>query len=336
MRRPAAAAARGARPAVVFAPVPGLERVLGKPAGAATALLGPPGLDRHDGPGRHLQFVGTDCILDLYYYPDPAAGQPTARYADARHRDGKVLPHGDIDGPLPVLLDPYGGPHAQRVVSAQSAYLSSQWFADQGFAVDRSSTVAARRAVVPEWEREVLPRPRHRRCSTTRFEALAAVATELAAAGIPLDLAIESAIRGWSFGGYLAALAVMTPAGRLPRRRSPGHPSRNGACTTRTTPSATSATRSIERRAVRRLSSLLPLAGDLTRPLLLIHGLADDNVVAAHTLQMSSALLAAGKPHEVLPLSGVTHMTPQEIVAENLLLHQLEFLRRALRIETPS
>jgi dipeptidyl-peptidase-4 len=68
----------------------------------------------------------------------------------------------------------------------------------------------------------------------------------------------------------------------------------------------------------------------LTRPLLVIHGLADDNVVAAHTLQLSSALLAAGKPHEVLPLSGVTHMTPQEVVAENLLLHQLDFLRRTL------
>jgi dipeptidyl-peptidase-4 len=64
--------------------------------------------------------------------------------------------------------------------------------------------------------------------------------------------------------------------------------------------------------------------------LLLVHGLADDNVVAAHTLQFSSALLAAGKPHEVLPLSGVTHMTPQAVVAENLLLHQLDFLRRTL------
>ncbi|MEY4996176.1 MAG: hypothetical protein RLZ67_901, partial [Actinomycetota bacterium] len=40
--------------------------------------------------------------------------------------------------------------------------------------------------------------------------------------------------------------------------------------------------------------------------------------------------LAAGKVHEVLPLSGVTHMTPQEEVAENLLLHQLEFLKRSL------
>jgi dipeptidyl-peptidase-4 len=63
---------------------------------------------------------------------------------------------------------------------------------------------------------------------------------------------------------------------------------------------------------------------------MLIHGLADDNVVAAHTLRLSGALVAAGKPHTVLPLSGVTHMTPQETVAENLLLLQVAFLRHAL------
>ena len=75
---------------------------------------------------------------------------------------------------------------------------------------------------------------------------------------------------------------------------------------------------------------MLADAAKLDRPLLLIHGLADDNVVAAHTLQLSTALLAAGRPHAVLPLSGVTHMTPQEVVAENLLLLQVAFLKQAL------
>jgi dipeptidyl-peptidase-4 len=72
-------------------------------------------------------------------------------------------------------------------------------------------------------------------------------------------------------------------------------------------------------------------AARLERPLLLIHGLADDNVVAAHTLVLSQALLEAGRPHQVLPLSGVTHMTPQEVVAENLLKLQSAFLLDALR-----
>ena len=72
-----------------------------------------------------------------------------------------------------------------------------------------------------------------------------------------------------------------------------------------------------------------PTPPKLERPLLLVHGLADDNVVAAHTLRLSSALLAAGRPHSVLPLSGVTHMTPQEVVAENLLLLQVRSYGRA-------
>lgn len=66
--------------------------------------------------------------------------------------------------------------------------------------------------------------------------------------------------------------------------------------------------------------------------MMIIHGLADDNVLVAHSLRLSSALLAAGRPHEVLPLSGVTHMTPQEEVAENLLLLQVAFLKRTLGV----
>ena len=72
--------------------------------------------------------------------------------------------------------------------------------------------------------------------------------------------------------------------------------------------------------------------GPHIRPLLIVHGLADDNVFVAHSLRLSSALLAAGYPHSVLPLSGVTHMTPQEVVAENLLLLQVAFLKSALSV----
>jgi len=68
----------------------------------------------------------------------------------------------------------------------------------------------------------------------------------------------------------------------------------------------------------------------LARPLMIIHGLADDNVFVVHTLRLSSALLAAGRPHSVVPLPGITHVAAREDVAENLLLAQVDFLRRAL------
>lgn len=236
-----------------------------------------------------------------------------------------VLP----DGPLPVLLDPYGGPHSQRVVSARSAYLTSQWFADQGFCViviDGRGTPGRGTA----WERAVhgdLAIP----VLEDQVRALDAITERLAGDGITLDRD-RVGIRGWSFGGYLAALAVL-------RRPDVFHAAVAGAPVTEWRLYDTHYTErylgdpgpDADAEAYDG-SSLLPLAADLTRPLLLIHGLADDNVVAAHTLQLSSALLAAGRAHEVLPLSGVTHMTPQEVVAENLLLHQLAFLRRSLDI----
>jgi dipeptidyl-peptidase-4 len=223
--------------------------------------------------------------------------------------------------PLPVLLDPYGGPHALRVTRSHNAYLTSQWFADQGFAV----VVADGRGTPgrgSEWERAVhgdLAGP----TLEDQIDALHAVAEQVGG----LDLG-RVAIRGWSFGGYLAALAVL-------RRPDVVHAAIAGAPVTEWRLYDTHYTERYlgdpaDRADQYDASSLLPLASGLRRPLLLIHGLADDNVVAAHTLQLSAALLAAGRPHEVLPLAGVSHMTPQEEVAENLLLHQLDFLRRSL------
>ncbi len=249
--------------------------------------------------------------------------EPTFVELGARKLNTTILLPSDHDGsaPLPVLLDPYGGPHAQRVLKAHNSHLVSQWFADQGYAVivtDGRGTPGRG----PAFEREVygdLAQP----VLDDQIDALDAAA-EL----YPfLDLD-RVGIRGWSFGGYLAALAVLRRPDRVHAaiagapvtswrlydthytERYLGHPDTDPAHYDTT--------------------DLLLEAEALSQPLLLIHGLADDNVVAAHTLQFSSALLAAGRPHQVLPLSGVTHMTPQEVVAENLLHLQRDFLAASL------
>lgn len=145
--------------------------------------------------------------------------------------------------------------------------------------------------------------------------------------GCTLDLS-RVAIRGWSFGGYLSALAVM-------RRPDRFHVAVAGAPVTEWRWYDTHYTErylgnpAVDDTAYRR-SSLIEDLESLERPLLLVHGLADDNVVAAHTLQLSSALLSIGAPHSVLPLAGVSHMTPQEVVAEHLLNLQLDFIRQHL------
>ena len=223
-------------------------------------------------------------------------------------------------GRLPVVMDPYGGPHGARVLQTQAAFWSAQWLADQGFAV----VVADNRGMPrePSFERAVrldLARP-------VLEDQVAAL--EAAAQRFP-DLDLDRVgIRGWSFGGFLAALAVLD-------RPDVFHVAVAGAPVTEWRLYDTAYTERYlglpqEHAEAYDACSLLPRAGKLERPLLLIHGLADDNVVAAHTLRLSSELLAAGRRHVVLPLSGVTHMTPQEVVAENLLLLQVDFLRQHL------
>lgn len=227
-------------------------------------------------------------------------------------------------GPLPVLLDPYGGPHGQRVLAAHNPYLTSQWFADQGFAV----IVADGRGTPgrsPAWEKEI------RRDFTLTLDDQVDALQGLASS-FPLDLN-RVAIRGWSYGGYLAGLAIL-------RRPDVFHAGVAGAPVTDWRLYDTHYTERYlgdpgEDHAAYALSSLVTEEGLVApevphRPLMIVHGLADDNVVVAHALRLSSALLAAGRPHEVLPLSGVTHMTPQEQVAENLLLLQVDFLKRSL------
>jgi dipeptidyl-peptidase 4 len=135
-------------------------------------------------------------------------------------------------------------------------------------------------------------------------------------------------IRGWSHGGYLAALAVL-------RRPDVFHAAVAGAPVTDQRLYDTFYTERYlghpdEHPGAYAHNSLIADAPKLERPLMLIHGLADDNVVVAHTLRLSAALLAAGRPHTVLPLTGITHMAVQEDVAENLLLLQVEFLKSEL------
>nr|WTB33441.1 prolyl oligopeptidase family serine peptidase [Streptomyces sp. NBC_00830] len=230
----------------------------------------------------------------------------------------------ESDGPLPVLMDPYGGPHGRRVVAAHNPHLTSQWFADQGFAV----VVADGRGSPgrsPAWEKAI----RNNLVLTLddQVEAVHALAERF-----PLDLS-KVAIRGWSYGGYLAGMAVL-------RRPDVFHAAVVGAPVTDQRLYDTHYTERYlgdptTQPEVYAYNSLLTDEGlseaaDQVRPMMIIHGLADDNVVVAHSLRLSSALLSAGRPHEVLPLSGVTHMTPQEQVAENLLLLQVDFLKRSL------
>jgi dipeptidyl-peptidase-4 len=301
------------------------QAVHGAVVGGPTTVISRSGLDVA-GATVSVHRDGSD-PRPLRVVAEPAPFQPAVTLLRGGEHDLSIavlLPRDHERGGhrLPVLMDPYGGPHAQRVVASARAFLEAQWLADQGFCV-----VVADGRGTPGRGSDFEKAVRDDFAGVTlddQVEALHAVA-----AAFPDDVDTDRVgITGWSYGGYLSALAVL-------KRPDVFHAAVAGAPVTEWRLYDTCYTERYlgdpkTQPEVYDANSLLPLAAGLQRPLMLIHGLADDNVVAAHTLRLSSALLAAGRPHTVLPLSGVTHMTPQETVAENLKLLQVQFLQTHL------
>lgn len=221
----------------------------------------------------------------------------------------------------PVIVDVYGGPHAQVVRRTLASSLVDQWLADQGFVV-----VAADGRGTPgrgrDWERAIAGR-----LGEVPLEGQAEAIAALAARFPEMD-ATRVGITGWSFGGYLSVFAVLN-------RPDVFHAAVAGApvidwedydthYTERylgVPPAAADAYRR---------NSCLTRAAELKRPLLLVHGTRDDNVFFRHTLRMTDALVRAGRRFEVLPLPGFTHMVTDPVVAGERWRRTVEFFRANL------
>jgi dipeptidyl-peptidase 4 len=225
----------------------------------------------------------------------------------------------------PVIVYVYGGPlppdSSGVVTGTMGSWLLPQWIADQDFvvvSVDGRGTPGRGH----DWERAI-------------FKHFGSVPLADQVAGLKalgrkyreMDLD-RVGIYGWSFGGYLSALAVMKEPGVFKAAVAGAPP----------TDWADYDTHYTERylglpdtdAAAYREGSLLACADALRRPLLLIHGTGDDNVYFRHTLRLADALFRAGKEFDLLPLSGLTHMVPDPVVNEQLYSRIVRHFKRSL------
>ncbi|MCZ2344063.1 MAG: alpha/beta fold hydrolase, partial [Bacteroidales bacterium] len=219
----------------------------------------------------------------------------------------------------PVIVDVYGGPHHLHVQRAMRNWLVPQWLADQGFiviAIDNRGTPGRGR----DWERAI-----YQKFGTVPLDDQVKGLQALVKKHPEMDPA-RVGIVGWSFGGYMAANAVL-------RRPDVFHAAVAGAPVTDWEDYDTHYTERYlgllpESRKAYDDASLIPLAQNLTRPLLLVHGTADDNVYYRHSLKLADALFRAGRPFESLPLPGITHMyTADPQVTERLWERNVRFFQ---------
>jgi dipeptidyl-peptidase-4 len=206
----------------------------------------------------------------------------------------------------PVIDDVYGGP--TTTVVNQAPALMRQWMADHGYvvvAIDGRGTTKRGH----QWAGYVAGD-----FSRTLDDQVAGL-QELGKKYPELDLS-RVGITGWSFGGYLSALAVL-------KRPDIFHAAVAGAPVVDWHDYDTTYTERYlgmpdENKAGYEKSSLLTYAPNLSRPLTLAHGTNDDNVYFFHTLKLVNALFRAGRKFEVMPIEGLTHMVPDPVVREQL------------------
>jgi dipeptidyl-peptidase-4 len=225
----------------------------------------------------------------------------------------------------PVLDAAYAGPHRQVVISDLTRYLHAAWLSEATSALvvgmDARGTPGRGRA----WERALagklgdVPLEGH-------VQGMGALFNELPAAD-PARVGVY----GWSFGGYFSALAVLRHpelyragmAGAPPAdwrdydtaytERYLGLPEEQG-------PAYDDASLLVQ--ASRAKGAL--------RPLLIVHGTADDNVYFFNSLKLASALDAAGRPYQFMPLSGITHQLADPALHERVWSQVAAFFRAEL------
>jgi dipeptidyl-peptidase-4 len=231
--------------------------------------------------------------------------------------DAMVLRPRDFDSRrnYPVILSVYGGPAAKTVWAAPQDYFTQQCMADRGHIVamsDNRGTPGRDSAWFRAVKGDAIDIPLQ-----DQVDALRALGKRVP----QMDMA-RVGVFGWSFGGYFSAMATM----RRPdvfaagvagapvvdwqdydtyyTERYMGLPGTNA-------------------NGYRR-SNVLTYVDQLNRPLLIVHGVTDDNVHFEHTMKLTLALLKAGKPYDLLLLPG-THMLADELLRARETERQMDF-----------
>jgi dipeptidyl-peptidase 4 len=221
----------------------------------------------------------------------------------------------------PVILSVYAGPTSKRVNAVLRDYLPDQWMADQGYIVvrlDGRGTPWQGR----DWERGI----KGNFIDIALNDQIAGLQA-LAAQYAELDLS-RVGVTGWSFGGYFAAMATIrrpdifrvgvAGAPVITWENYDTHYTERYLGLPQANPDAY------------RVSNVTTYANELRRPLMLIHGLTDDNVYFQHTLQLADALFMAGKSYELLPMLG-THMVSDPVVRLRQQQRIMEFFQLNLK-----
>ena len=221
----------------------------------------------------------------------------------------------------PILIEVYGGPHVQTVTRNWER-LSDVFYTHQGYIVfrldNRGSYNRGKKFEDVIYHRTGGPEVRDQLVGVDWLKAQPFVDPD------------RIAIQGWSYGGYMTLMTLLqAPEGTFAAAVS-GAPVTDWSLydtfyterymgTPQDNPDGYEA------------SSVFPYVDNLNSPLMLIHGMADDNVTFDNTTRLMAELQKKGKRFELMTYPGQRHGIRGEALQKHLMQTRMDFLNRYLK-----
>jgi dipeptidyl-peptidase-4 len=263
----------------------------------------PPSLSLRRVDGRLIEVLVANRLDASHpYAPYRLAHRPT-EFGTLQAGDGQTL-HYQLTKPLdlqpgkryPVIVEVYGGPGAQQVRRAWGG-LFRQFLAQQGyvvFTIDNRGSAFRGRA----FEGAL-----HRRMGSVEVEDQVRGVEFLRT--LPFVDGSRIGVFGWSYGGYMALMCMVRAPGYFTAgvsgapvtdwRLYDTHYTERYMGTPESNP------------AGYRDGNVMTHAAALAGPLLVMHGMADDNVLFTHSTALFKTLQDLRKSFEVMPYPGSKH-----------------------------
>ena len=278
-----------------------------------------------DAAGARLSWINENAVRGGHPYAPYLASHRPSTFGTIKAADGSTL-HWEMIAPelepgkrYPVFFQHYGGPHSQTVTRGWKGALP-QYLVDRGwiwFQIDNRGSWNRGKAFEDQIGRAM---------------GSVEVADQLAGAEylktLPFVDASKIATYGWSYGGYMTLKMLEANPGVYAAgvagapvtdwrlydthytERYMGDPRADAAAYDR--------------------AGALADAGKIADPLLVVHGMADDNVFLDNTTAFASAMQRGAKPFEMMLYPGQTHRVGGPGVSEHLWRTILGFLDRTV------
>ena len=280
-----------------------------------------------DTDGKRLSWINENALVPGHpYYPHVAQHQQT-KFGTLKADDGTTLYWEMITPALepgkryPVFFQHYGGPGTGQQVTRGWQGALPQYLVSRGwvfFQIDNRGSFNRGKA----FEDQI-----YRAMGTVE------VADQLKGAeylkSLPFVDPAKVAIYGWSYGGYMTLKMLAANPGAYAAGVSGAPVTKWELYDTHYTERYMGSPKTDA--AAYDASDALTNATKIADPLLLIHGMSDDNVVFENSTMLAAKLQAADRPFEMMFYPGYTHAVRGPGISEHLWGTILDFLDREVK-----